>query len=172
MTTMTDRLDLLDLTADIVSAFVSNNAVHAGDLPELIRAVHVSLVGITAPKPEAVPAPVLTPAVPIKKSINDDFLVCLEDGKKFKSLKRHLQSAYGMTPEDYRSKWGLARDYPMVAPGYAAKRSELAQATGLGSSRRKSAPVAAAPAPANDAVPESVEKAPAKRRGRPAKKAA
>ncbi len=172
MTNMTEPLDLLDLTADIVSAFVSNNAVHAGDLPELIRTVHVSLMGITAPKPEAVPAQALTPAVPIKKSISDEYLICLEDGKKFKSLKRHLQSAYGMSPEDYRGKWGLPRDYPMVAPGYAAKRSELAKATGLGSSRRKvDAP---APAPANDAVPAAQldAKAPAKKRGRPAKKAA
>jgi predicted transcriptional regulator len=178
-----DNQGLLELTADIVSAFVSNNAAHAGDLPDLIKVVHAALIGITAPKQEAPPAAVLTPAVPVKKSVTDDYLICLEDGKRFKSLKRHLQSAYGMTPAAYREKWGLPRDYPMVAPGYAAKRSQLAKDSGLGVGRRK--PVAEpAPAPAEVApMPKAANsdsamasgsdaKSPAKRRGRPAKKAA
>jgi predicted transcriptional regulator len=163
--------ELLDFTADIVSAFVGNNAVRADDLPNIIATVHASLQSIGQPKPEASPAPVLTPAVPIKKSVTEDYLVCLDDGKKFKSLKRHLQTAYGMTPDDYRAKWGLPRDYPMVAPRYAAQRSALAKASGLGSLRTQVAAIEApapepvAPAPANDSVsaPEPVLAAPPKR---------
>ena len=158
--------DLITLVGDIVSAFVSNNSVHASDLPQLIEVVHTSLKTIVSPKPEPA-APVQAPAVPVKKSITDDYLICLEDGKKFKSLKRHLQQAFGLTPDEYRTKWGLPRDYPMVAPGYAAKRSQLAKESGLGSDRRKPAPVAPvaeetpAMAPSEPSVPAP------KKRGRP-----
>lgn len=157
-----DEHGTVTLVGKIVSAFVSNNTVHVGDLPQLIELVHSSLKTIAAPPVEPAP-PVLAPAVPIKKSITDDYLVCLEDGKRFKSLKRHLQQAFGLTPDAYRAKWGLGRDYPMVAPGYAAKRSQLAKESGLGSERRK-------PAPAPDmprSVPDLADAAPPKKRGRP-----
>jgi len=122
--------ELMSLTADIVSAYVTRNAVPAGDLPGLIGQVHSSISALAAGRPAVVEAP--TPAVPIKKSITPDYIVCLEDGKKFKSLKRHLGSAYDMTPDQYRQKWSLPADYPMVAPNYAAARSALAKASGLG----------------------------------------
>ena len=139
-------------------------------MPEIIRTVHAALVGINAPKPEVVRAEAPTPAVSIKKSVTDEYIISLEDGRKFKSMKRYL-AGLGMTPDDYRAKWGLARDYPMVAPGYATKRSELARAAGLGKNAKSAAAVAEEPvaAPANDVVPEAVEEAPAKRRGRPRK---
>ena len=167
---------LIDMTADIVAAFVSNNPVRAAELPDLIKTIHASLNDVVEPKPVEAQAPTLTPAVPVKKSVTDDFIVCLEDGKKFKSLRRHLATAFGMTPDDYRAKWGLPRDYPMVAPGYASKRSELAKATGLGSARRKAAPAndampAAEPEAVIAAPPPVVEEAPVKRRGRPKKAA-
>ncbi|XHC09205.1 MucR family transcriptional regulator [Labrenzia sp. ac12] len=124
-------LNLIDLTADIVSAYVGNNTVATADLPKLIDDVHGALqktaTGSTEPEPEP-----LKPAVPIKKSVAPDYITCLEDGKKFKSLKRHLRTHYDMTPEEYREKWGLDVDYPMVAPNYAAARSELARKMGLG----------------------------------------
>ena len=123
--------DLIDLAADIVSAYVSNNAVTSADLPALIADVHRALsntqMGLNQPEPEP-----LKPAVNPKKSVFPDYIVCLEDGKKLKMLKRHLMTAYGMTPEEYRAKWGLKPDYPMVAPNYAAKRQELAKKIGLG----------------------------------------
>jgi predicted transcriptional regulator len=123
---------LLELATDIVSAYVAHNAVPASELPTLIRTIHTALDGVEAgPVIEPVAEP-QAPAVPIRKSITDDYIVCLEDGRKFKSLKRHLQSAYGLSPEQYRAKWGLPRDYPMVAPAYATKRSELARKIGLG----------------------------------------
>ena len=170
---MTDQTAMIEMTADIVSAFLSNNTVRAAELPELIATVYASLTGAAAPKPVEEPAAELKPAVSVKKSVTDDYIICLDDGKKFKSLKRHLQQAFGMTPDDYRAKWGLPRDYPMVAPGYAAKRSELAKASGLGASRRNAALAAGgpAPAPANDAMAEAAAEAPAKRRGRPKKAA-
>ncbi|TIU44394.1 MAG: MucR family transcriptional regulator [Mesorhizobium sp.] len=121
---------LIELTADVVSAYVSNNPVPVGDLPGLIDQVHAALKGtIGGPvvKPEE-----LKPAVPIKKSVTPDYIISLEDGKKFKSLKRHLATQYGLTPEEYRAKWGLPADYPMVAPSYAATRSALAKTMGLG----------------------------------------
>lgn len=160
-----DEHETVTLAGKIVSAFVSNNTVHVGDLPQLIAMVHSSLKNISAPQAEPAP-PAQAPAVPIRKSITDDYLVCLEDGKRFKSLKRHLQQAFGLTPDEYRSKWGLARDYPMVAPGYAAKRSQLAKESGLGSDRRKRAPAApAADVPAS--APDIADPAPPKKRGRP-----
>lgn len=160
-----DEHETVTLAGKIVSAFVSNNTVHVGDLPQLIASVHSSLKNISTP--EAEPArPALAPAVPIKKSITDDYLVCLDDGKRFKSLKRHLQQAFGLTPDEYRAKWGLARDYPMVAPGYAAKRSQLAKESGLGSDRRKPAPgLPAAEVPS--AAPDTPDPAPPRKRGRP-----
>jgi predicted transcriptional regulator len=137
---MTDQADpdLIALTTDIVAAYVGKNSVAANDLPALIASVHGALKG-TAGGGVATPAEPLIPAVSIKKSITPDFLICLDDGRKFKSLKRHLRTAYGMSPDDYRAKWGLAKDYPMVAPNYAAARSNLAKQMGLGQSGRKPA---------------------------------
>jgi predicted transcriptional regulator len=129
------RGEILALTAEIVSAHVANNSVGQSDVPELIQSVYGKLTEIASG--EDATAVELTPAVPIRKSITDDFIICLEDGKKLKMLKRHLMTAYGMTPEDYRAKWGLKPDYPMVAPNYAAKRQELAKKIGLGRKPRK-----------------------------------
>ncbi|MBV8916272.1 MAG: MucR family transcriptional regulator, partial [Acetobacteraceae bacterium] len=122
--------DILGLTAQIVSAHVAKNHVGTDALPSLIQLVYRSLS--TAGDAEAAPAPAQAPAVPIKKSVFPDYIVCLEDGKKLKMLKRHLQSSYGLSPDAYRAKWGLPRDYPMVAPNYAATRSGLAKQIGLG----------------------------------------
>jgi predicted transcriptional regulator len=120
---------ILEYASDIVSAYVSNNPIQSEELPDLIRDVHSTLEALKAANgAEATPEP----AIPVKKSITDDFLICLEDGKKFKSLKRHLRSKYGISPEEYREKWGLPYDYPMVAPSYARKRSALAKEMGLG----------------------------------------
>jgi predicted transcriptional regulator len=121
---------LISLTADIVAAYVAKNNVAPADLPTLIGQIHGSMASLAAGGPAVKEAP--KPAVAIKKSITPDYIVCLDDGKRFKSLKRHLGSAYGMTPDEYRQKWGLPADYPMVAPNYAAARSELAKQTGLG----------------------------------------
>jgi predicted transcriptional regulator len=124
------RGEILALTTEIVSAHLSNNAVVQNDVPELIQSVFSKLNELAVGEE---PASVeLTPAVPIKKSVTDDYIICLEDGKKLKMLKRHLATAYNMTPEEYRAKWGLKPDYPMVAPNYAAKRQELAKKIGLG----------------------------------------
>lgn len=119
----------------IVSAYVRNNTLQVDALPGLIRSVHAALEDICRPGAAPVEAPI--PAVPVKKSIYKEYLVCLEDGQKFKSLKRHLRSKYGMSPEDYRAKWGLPADYPMVAPGYSEKRSKLAKKMGLGRAVRE-----------------------------------
>lgn len=168
MTESITSQDLLVMTVDLVSSFVSHNSVRAAELPEMIAAVHQSLTAVSAPKPIEEPAPELKPAVPIKKSVTDDFIISLEDGRKFKSMKRYL-SGLGMTPQQYRERWGLPADYPMVAPGYAAKRSELAKASGLGSDRRK--PAIGAPVPQASA-PEPVAEPAPKKRARPAKMAA
>jgi len=119
---MSDESSYIELAADIVSAYVSNNSVPASDLPSLIAEIHTALTRLNGP---------------VKKSIAPDFIVCLEDGKKFKSLKRHLRTQYNMSPEQYREKWGLPADYPMVAPNYAAARSRLAKEMGLGQQRRR-----------------------------------
>lgn len=119
----------------IVSAYVRNNTLHTAELPDLIRNVHAALMGLSRTA-EAEPEPP-KPAVPVKKSIYKDYLVCLEDGQKFKSLKRHLRSKYGLSPDEYRQKWGLPADYPMVAPGYSEKRSKLAKKMGLGRTSRE-----------------------------------
>lgn len=127
------RSDVLGLTAKIVSAHVGNNQVTADALPALIQAVYRSLA--TAGTVETTPAAALIPAVPVKKSVFPDFIVCLEDGKKLKLLKRHLRTSYGMTPSEYRAKWKLSADYPMVASSYASHRSTLAKSIGLGRKR-------------------------------------
>ncbi|MDP8917012.1 MAG: MucR family transcriptional regulator [Pseudomonadota bacterium] len=132
---MEDRSEVIEMTADIVSAFVSNNSVPATELPALIQSVHRALSGVST-APEVVESAPREPAVPVKKSVNPDFIVCLEDGRKFKSLKRHLRTKYNMSPEEYRSKWGLPKDYPMVAPNYAKARSDLAKQMGLGQGGR------------------------------------
>ena len=128
--------NFIELAADIVSAYVTKNSLPTAELPTLINDVHSALVKVAngAAEPPAEPA---KPAVTIRKSITPDFIICLDDGKKFKSLKRHLRTQYNLTPEQYREKWGLPSDYPMVAPNYAKARSELAKEMGLGQQRRK-----------------------------------
>jgi predicted transcriptional regulator len=143
----TTSTNYIELAADIVSAFVSNNSVKPAELPALIGSVHTALhnVGQPAPKQDE---PKLTPPVPVKKSITPDFLISLEDGKHYRSLKRHL-AGRGLTPEQYREKWGLPRDYPMVAPNYSARRSELARSMGLGQKKPSFARSKAPSAPEN-----------------------
>jgi predicted transcriptional regulator len=130
-----EKRDLAELAVDIVAAYVAGNEVAAQDLPALIKTVHGALRDISGAVPSA---PVIgqEPAVPIKKSVLADYIICLEDGKKFKSLKRHLRTRYAMTPDEYRSKWSLPHDYPMVAPNYAKERSNLAKRMGLGLARK------------------------------------
>jgi predicted transcriptional regulator len=136
------RIGLVSLTADIAAAYVSNNRIDASQLPALIQSVQAALVSAEEPPPPPVAA-APTPAVSIKKSVNPDYIICLEDGRRFKSLKRHLMTKFSLTPDEYRAKWGLPKDYPMAAPSYAAARSSLAKKIGLG---QKPAPKAAAPA--------------------------
>jgi predicted transcriptional regulator len=135
MTDQVEHNDLLALTADIVSSHVANNSVAVNDLPQLIQNVYATLSGLGTPQkaPEVRPEP----AVPVRQSIKPDYIVCLEDGKKLKMLKRHLMTAYGMTPDEYRAKWGLPADYPMVAPNYAESRRQLAKSIGLGTTRSR-----------------------------------
>jgi predicted transcriptional regulator len=130
--------NFIELTATIVSAYVSNNTVPAGDISGLISQVHAALCRVSGKSGDVTTEP-LKPAVSVKKSITPEHIVCLEDGKKFKSLKRHLRTQYNMTPEQYREKWNLGADYPMVAPNYAAARSQLAKQMGLGQQRRRRA---------------------------------
>ncbi len=133
----TPSKELLSLTSEIVAAHVSNNTVAVSDLPQLIQQVYRSLSGIGS---EAVPQPERpVPAVPIKKSVTPEYIICLEDGKKLKMLKRHLKTSYNMSPEEYRERWGLPADYPMVAPNYAKQRSRLAKQIGLGTRARRGA---------------------------------
>jgi predicted transcriptional regulator len=136
MSDSTANGSFIELTAEIVSAYVSNNTVPAGDIPGLINQVHAALSQVSGKSADE-PAEPLKPAVSLKKSVTPEHIVCLEDGKKFKSLKRHLRTQYNMTPEQYRDKWGLSADYPMVAPNYAAARSQLAKQMGLGQQRRR-----------------------------------
>jgi predicted transcriptional regulator len=126
----------IELTASIVSAYVSNNSVPSADIPNLISQVHSALKRVSSGQATP-PAEPLKPAVPVKRSVFPDYVVCLEDGLKFKSLKRHLRTRYNMTPDQYREKWSLPQDYPMVAPNYAAARSQLAKQMGLGQQRRR-----------------------------------
>ena len=132
---MDERTDLVEMATDIVSAYVSANPVTPQDLPSLIRTVHAVLREIAEGQQASI-EPAQEPAIAVKKSVTPEFIICLEDGKKFKSLKRHLRTRYGMTPEEYRAKWGLPHDYPMVAPNYAKARSDLAKRMGLGLARR------------------------------------
>src|ERR1700682_3131727 len=136
MTDNTASGNYIELTAGIVSAYVSNNSVASSDIPGLINQIHAALLRVSTGTSDAQPEP-LKPAVSIKKSITPDYLVCLEDGKKFKSLKRHLRTQYNMTPEQYRDKGSLPADYPMVAPNYAVARSDLAKKMGLGQQRQR-----------------------------------
>lgn len=131
-----DNAQLLEMTADIVSAYLSANTIAASEVPALIASIHASLTQAAGGTVEVVAEP-QAPAVSVRRSITPDYLICLEDGLKFKSLKRHLRTKYDMSPEDYRAKWGLPNDYPMVAPNYAKARSELAKAIGLGQGGRK-----------------------------------
>ena len=133
---MEDKSEIIEMTADIVAAYVGANSVTAADLPSLIQSVHRALTGVATGTDVAEAAP-REPAVPVKKSITPEYLVCLEDGRKFKSLKRHLRTKYNMSPEDYRAKWSLPKDYPMVAPSYAKARSDLAKQMGLGQGGRQ-----------------------------------
>jgi predicted transcriptional regulator len=133
-----ESTNFIELAADIVAAYVSNNSVSTGDLPNLIVEVHAALGRIVGGVKE-MPVEIQKPAVSVRKSVTPDYILCLEDGKKFKSLKRHLRTQYNMTPEQYREKWGLPADYPMVAPNYAEARSKLAKEMGLGQQRRKAA---------------------------------
>ena len=150
---------LLDLTGEIVAACVGSQTISVSDLPSLIAGVFTALRTAGKPAGNDKPLEMLTPAVPIRKSVQPEFLVCLEDGKKVKMLKRYLQTRYGMTPADYRRRWGLAADYPMVAPAYAARRSALAKQLGLG---RKAV---AAPAPEPAPEPPAATKPPRRRTG-------
>ena len=131
----------VEAAAEIVAAYVSNNAVATSDLAELMREVHTALVS-AATEADKPPAPAAKPAVPIRRSVTPDYIICLEDGRKFRSLKRHLRTQYDLTPEQYREKWGLPLDYPMVAPNYAEARSQLAKKMGLGQQRRRRRPAA------------------------------
>ena len=138
--TRQDNTDAVSLASDIVAAYVSNNSVPWAELPALIADIHAAIARLrtgTAQEPETK----LIPAVSIKKSVTPDYIVCLEDGKKFKSLKRHLSTHYNLSPDEYRQKWNLPRDYPMVAPAYAAARSSLAKSMGLGRKRAAAVPV-------------------------------
>jgi predicted transcriptional regulator len=136
MTDNPEESAYIELTAKIVSAYLGNNSVPTGEIANLISQVHAALKRVAGSQ-VAVAAEAAKPAVSVKRSINSDYIVCLEDGKKFKSLKRHLRTRYNMTPEQYREKWGLPADYPMVAPNYAATRSQLARQMGLGQQRRR-----------------------------------
>ncbi len=148
-------LNVVEMAAEIVSAYVRNNSVPVSELPSLLQSVHESLGSIlNGSKPEAVKEPP-QPKVPVKKSVTNEFIVCLEDGKRFKSLKRHLHSEHGLSPQEYRDKWGLAKDYPMVAPAYADARSNLAKTMGLG--RKAGTPAMEMPEP----EPEAAEPVPA-----------
>ena len=131
------KRNVIDLTAEIVAAYVGKNAVTQGELPKLINDVHRALVGAAGGGPLREEVAEVKPAVTIKKSLTSDYLICLEDGKKFKSLKRHLRSHYNLSPEQYREKWGLPADYPMVAPNYAQARSSLAKRMGLGQRKKR-----------------------------------
>lgn len=138
--TTNSSAEMVELTTQIVSSYVGSNSVHVTDLANVINAVHSALRNLGQPKEPPQDKP--TPLMPIKKTVTPDFLISLEDGKRYKSLKRHL-AGRGLTPEQYRERWGLPRDYPMTAPNYAAKRSELAKAAGLGRKREEPAPVPA-----------------------------
>jgi len=129
---MTDKADLIEMATSIVAAYVGHNSVAPGELPALIQKVFEALQGASTGAAATMPEKKLEPAIPVRRSVTPDHIICLEDGKKFKSLRRHLRSHYKLSPEEYREKWGLPRDYPMVAPNYAQARSRLAKKMGLG----------------------------------------
>jgi predicted transcriptional regulator len=159
MSESTTSPNFIELSADIVSAYVANNSVPVTELPALLGSVYAALTKATQGLQEEAKVE-LVPAVPVRKSVTPDAIICLEDGKSFKSLKRHLRTTYDMTPEQYRAKWNLPADYPMVAPNYAKARSELAKTMGLGQQRKKgAAPVETV---ANDAAPAKPKRAAAK----------
>lgn len=133
----TGEASLLRMTTDIVAAYARHNTLSASSLPDLIRTVHAALADLNAPSVALTPVEKPKPAAPIAKSVQHDYIVCLEDGKKLKMLKRYLRTAYGMSPDEYRKRWGLPPDYPMVAPAYAARRSEFAKKIGLGKGVRR-----------------------------------
>lgn len=139
MAEQNESVDFLAITADVVASYIAHNSLPPQELPMLIEQVHGALTSLGQPRaPEATEPP--KPAVPIRRSVTPDVIICLEDGKKFKSLKRHLRTRYGLTPEQYRERWGLPDDYPMVAPNYARARSDLAKEMGLGQQRRRRRP--------------------------------
>ncbi|HAK63961.1 MAG: MucR family transcriptional regulator [Pseudomonadota bacterium] len=137
---MDDKNVLIDMTAEIVSAYVGNNTVSAAELPGLIQQVYGSLVDVSQGGGVTSENELQKPAIPVKRSVAPDYIICLEDGKKFKSLKRHLRAHYDMSPDEYRAKWGLPKDYPMVAPNYTRARSALAKEMGLGQKSRRKRP--------------------------------
>jgi predicted transcriptional regulator len=141
--------ELLRLSTEVVSSYLVNNSVSPGVLPELIRSVHASLSNLGQPQPAA-PAERQKPAAPISRSVQNDYIVCLEDGKRLKMLKRYLRSKYDMSPDEYRRKWGLPPDYPMVAPAYATRRSEFAKQIGLGRGVRRASGAGAGPGPGRE----------------------
>ena len=157
--TESDNTSVVEIATELTAAYVSRNSVPVAELPKLIRSIHDTLSSIGQPRSAEAPVEALKPAVPIKKSVTDEYIVSLEDGRKFKSLKRHLATSHGMTPAEYRAKWGLLPDYPMVAPAYAARRSALAKTIGLG---RKAA--ASTPAPLPEPVQEPEATAPKPKR--------
>ena len=134
--TSTEKGGLVGMTADVVAAYVAQNTLPSTELPGLIQQIHATLQQVASGTQQIADQP-LTPAVPVKKSVTKDYIICLEDGKRFKSLKRHLRSSFNLSPEEYRKKWGLPYDYPMVAPNYAQTRSQLAKSMGLGNLRQK-----------------------------------
>ena len=145
MNDTTRNTESLAMAAEVVAAFVSHNSLPPGELPALLQSVHASFGEIAAGKTIEPAQEAKKPAVPIKRSVTNDFIICLEDGRKFKSLKRHLSTAFGLSPDEYRDKWGLRSDYPMVAPAYASARSALAKEMGLGQKRKaKARPIQAA----------------------------
>jgi predicted transcriptional regulator len=162
-----DRTDIVSIAADIVAAYVSNNPLPVGELPKLIGDIHAALQGIGTPATE--PVVRQEPVVSIRKSVTPDHIICLEDGKKFKSLKRHIGVHYNLSPEEYRQKWNLPSDYPMVAPNYAATRSALAKASGLGRKAAAQKPKRAARAAAATTTPAAVKSPMKKARKAPAK---
>ncbi len=136
---MDTKPEVIEMTAEIVASYVENNSVAAAELPALIQSVHKALMGVASGEAVVEAAP-KEPAVPVRRSVQPDYITCLEDGRKFKSLKRHLRTRYGLSPDDYRAKWGLPKDYPMVAPNYAKARSDLAKQMGLGQVERGKRP--------------------------------
>jgi predicted transcriptional regulator len=169
---MADRTILIEKTSDIIAAFVSHNTVRSSELPEVIASVHKAIAELGSSKPVEEPAPELKPAVPIKKSVTHHYIISLETGQKLRMLSRHL-GKLGMTPDQYRQKWGLPSSYPMVAPAYAAQRSERAKAIGFGQRTKGQATASPveAPAPAPVPPPDAPAAPATKRRGRPKKAA-